>query len=247
MTLEIFKGNHHFGLAVGLGLITGMNRFNMTAAKINPATDTESDMVAFTDNYVFPPDAGVEMEMVSTEAGRTIEIIGLDENGMEKIEDTIVTVNGTVAIGKWSMIHGVTNGGPDSLAAVLTIKEVGAATVYAQILADDNRSFQGVHVIPADKQGYVTRLIISMQKAIGVDAAGIIRVKTIPPGQNYRIIQFGSQLQKEGNTSAEFENAFPEIIPSRTKLILTVEATAAGTEFQARIPLLYTNITPEQV
>jgi len=242
MTHEIFSADQEFGFAVSKGVITGLSRFNMTAIKNNPTSDTERDMVQFADDYVFPDSSGEEMEMVATEAGRNILIKGLDADGKEK-EETRVSIDGTLAIGIWSAINRVTNNGPEGLSAVLTIKKVGAATIYAQIEIGFNRTFMGVHVVPSNKEAFVSELIISMQKAVGVDVGGTIRVKSTPPGANHRICQFASQLQKEGNTSLSFFNRYPEIAPPRTKLILTVEATAASADFLARAAILYSEVT----
>ena len=243
MTIEQFNTSHDHGIAISLGLVSGMSRFNMTALKISPDADTEVEMFEYTDAYVFPPDDGVEMEMVSTEAGANIAIIGLDENGEEKAE-VFVSINGTLAIGKWSAINAMLNDGPVELVNDLTVQTLGGVgNIYAKIMLGNNRDYQGAFVIPSDHRALVAGLIISMQKAIGVDAGGQISVHTIPPNSDFKIKQFSSFVQKEGNTSIEFKNLYPEIIDPGTKIVLTVEATAASSNFLARLPIVLIKTT----
>lgn len=195
-----------------------------------------------------PPDAGEQMQLVSTSASdaaagtgaQTIVVHYLDASGNEKEE--LITMNGvtpvlTVAtnIRFVQEMHVITAGSNLLAVGTITISAAGApATVYTQIQPQTNQSLNTARMVPAGKL-----LIIEYFNASGGAAAGgksaDIRLRATSHGAllTPRLFHFiDNFLAFNSGTAREYEKT-PIFVPAFGIVKCTAYATSGGADVQA--------------
>jgi len=235
-----FIKDSHLGVAIALGGVTNFSTRNVFGGRVNLPSLAEVDVVPFADAYVFPPDGGEEMQVVSSDAGNdsTLAVTGLGAEGEYRSEE--VAINGAVTIplsGLWSRINGiVTSGGEELVPLSISVTGPGAAVTYAVLQASqtDNNS---VFTIPAGKKGLVLSFVPTMTKSGGSDVGVLARVKVRRRGGVF-VTPFALGMQRSGNTAPSFDNVLPDMIPPLTDIKITAEADSASTSVGVRYSLL---------
>lgn len=165
--------------AIGSGYIGGHTPFHSLG--YNPdVLSTREDICEWGGTYIPPPDAGIQMRLVSTSAADngvipgtgvwSVEINYLDHLGIEQTE--IVLLNGTTPVDtvatdirRVNYFHTVTADittlGYGEAKGNITLKNIAGTATYAQITATGNFSRHGFFTIPAGKKGRLTGAYVS--------------------------------------------------------------------------------------
>lgn len=174
-----------FGLRLTAGDIPGYDYIHKFGA--NPSITTTLETVwAQGGIYTYPSDSGVTLYISSsenTDAGKSINISGLDENFLEK--SVTITLDGTDAETKteitghtWTRIFRAFNAGSTDLDGDVYIYEDDtvsagvpdtATKIRAKIVAAEQQTQLALYTIPANKIGCVNRASMSSGRNVDID------------------------------------------------------------------------------
>ncbi len=154
--------------AVARGIIPGAGTFRVIGKNAD-IDNAREDLWETGGDYVFPPDAGVQMQVISTSAAdapagtgaRTVDIHYLDADGYER-EETVV-LNGTSAVNTVATnirrvqdFHVKTAGSSASAGGTITLRNTTATATYSSIQPGNGRARQAIWTVPAGKVAYIT-------------------------------------------------------------------------------------------
>lgn len=242
MTLKVnnFEIGANFELAVALGIVQGFSSVTISGTKTEVSL-TLGSMTDIGQDYVFPPDSGQLLEVVSDNVGddSLITVLGLDVNGVEKFEE--VTVNGTTPVplsGLWSRINSSVNTGSSNFAGTVITRTLGGAgNTYSLINPVSQISQDGVYSVPLGKRLSIISGITSMTKNSGSNTSVMAGFSSRSRGGVF-LTPFFIALQRDGTTSEKLENEFPFPLEALSDVRLVVEAKAAGNSVLTRLSTL---------
>lgn len=155
---------------IARGAILGAGTFRMIGR--NPdIDDVREDIWELGGNYVFPPDAGIQMRVVSTSASdsatgtgiRSIKIHYLDADGNQQNE--VIVLNGTTPvltvatnIRRINDFHAQTVGSEGDAIGNISLTNTAASQTYAYIEINGNRARQAVWTVPAGKIAFINEV-----------------------------------------------------------------------------------------
>lgn len=219
------KGEKGYSRLAGFG-----QRENLTSGALVDLWQGTADVIPL------PPDAGEQMQIVSTSAGdaaagvgaRKVHIHYLDANGNESFE--IVTMNGVMPVLTTATnirfvqsMHTHEAGANKITSGTITISKAGApATVYNQINAGGNMSLTGQIMVPANKTFYMTSWDCSStdNTPTSIRLRGTSHLGVLLPG----IFLFHDSVYLE---SSVLFNAFPVPLKFPALSIVKVSAIAS--------------------
>lgn len=239
--------SREYFLAASLGLIAGVETVvkfgHCPNAGITPTDVWEHGGTQ--PIYIFPPDAGEALEMVSLEAGDagiSIVIEGSDASG--KFKRDVKVLNGVVPVAldsTWSAIHRAYNDAPEG--TLLTDKVFirtagGGGNDYAVIDDDDQQTSQAVFKVFSNR----IALIVNFSNAINKDAGGpnvgaINRLRIANQDKNYRSrVYFG--LQQLGVSNLSSDSIIPLIVPPWGRIKAQTTPNTADMDISSEFSLL---------
>lgn len=182
-------------------------------------------------SYVFPPDAGIQMRVVSTSAAddgspegtgaRTADIHYLDANGAEA-EET-VTMNGVSAVStaatnirRVNDFHVKTVGSGGVSAGVISLQNVAGTVTYASIDTGNNKVRQAIYSVPAGCRLYITNVwggagVVSGQHYLDMSlrtTSDFVGDELTPGVFQHKV----NWISQDGTSSLDFE--VPIVIPA---------------------------------
>lgn len=195
-----------------------------------------------------PPDAGEQMQVVSTSANDTLAGTGaqvvmvhyIDHNGNEQSE--MVNMNGvtpvlTVAadIRFVQRIHTVQAGNTFLAAGTITISKAGTpAQIYTQVLSGTNESLNTSRMVPAGKTLLIDSFNASGGAAAGGKSADIrLRITATHGILHPRLFHFKDNFLAFNSATARRYDENPITAPSLSIVKCTAYATAGGADVQA--------------
>ena len=240
MTLKAsrFANNDNFFIATSLGLVRGLSPFTFSAVKIDVPL-TLGDVTPISDTYIFPSDSGEPMEVVG-EVGDTtdITVLRLDENGLQKPQETI-TLNGATPVplpGLGSRVNLSRNTGSSPVVGTVNVQAAGGGNVYSQI-GQQQRSFDGVYTIPADKSAMALSFIGIITKDIGTNIGITGEVLVRQKGKVF-VSELLYAMQRDGSSTLQAGNTLPAELPGFSDLKFTAAAGALGVDILIRLPII---------
>lgn len=158
----------NFLVEVSRGNIPGMKLYNIPGRKDSISAVALDDLTQIPGTIVAPEPGGIQLQVVSSNAGdtsggtgvREIDIHYLDTAGLEQEE--MITMNGLTPVNtvatdidfvQWAHTRSVGSNGV-SLGNI-SITDITATTIYEYITAGGNQSLSGRVKVPADKTGFV--------------------------------------------------------------------------------------------
>lgn len=254
----VFKSEDEFGIAVGLGLIEGVNGFVLQGYTPPLAADLETDIttVPLTEmdqvtvpgqaTVYFPSNDGEPMEIVSSNPADTgnVRIYPLGPGALF-VEPIIVTLNGVTPVplpAEYSRINFMQNIHPAGILGTVTIRAAGGGRTFINMLATYQQSTQARYTIPAGKKGLLKTAIGSMRKQTGTDTAIAIVIRNKPFDFARYYHPFGFGLQRRGTTTVPLADPYPEALSGPVDVSLSATASAAGAEASGRIAGLIIDI-----
>lgn len=213
-----------YELQVAKGQVVGASTVNKFGANPDVGSSAEETIWANGGNITWPAAAFtayiVSSDAADTSAGtgaRTVTVSGLDADYKDKTVS--VTLNGTSAVaisGTWLRINRafVTSSGTGGGAAgTITIQDVGATVVYAN-LGLGNQTQMAVYTVPAGHTLYVDQLTFTAAVSIGANSA-VVKLNTRDFGSNTFRTRYIADLQ-----SGELINSlqYPLALPEKTDI-----------------------------
>ncbi|MES0329157.1 MAG: hypothetical protein ABUK06_02600, partial [Dehalococcoidales bacterium] len=194
-------------------------------------TTTEEDLWSAGGAYAFPSDSGVSLEVVSSDAGDTTQVVtieGLAGNFTEQSET--ITLNGTTAVvvpGTWTRVNRAFNSNSAVFDGAVSVQAAGAGAVYASLAATHQQTSQAIYTIPAG----CTALILDVKGSINRTGA-----TSLAADYFLNVREFGKVfrkkwhvgVQKDGNSNVEDNMIIPERVPEKTDI--KVSGIAATTD-----------------
>ena len=173
------------------------------------------------ESYVFPDDAGEDMEVVSSsgEDAQNIVIQGLDENFLQKTWTGALTGATPVPIGMWSRVFRAYNDDSTDFAGDITVNQVEQSIDYLKIRVGNNQTLMCIYTIPADKIGYLTKYSLSAQKPSSSSINFTAQIKTREFGKVFRvreIVSFGTDHDTQRSLD------FPTKLQPKTDIIFNI-------------------------
>jgi len=219
----LFKPEYLPQAAIGLGLVDGVENFSTYGAK-DLTADVQADLTQSTGNIIpFPASAGEALEIVSDDITDTavIKLVVLGPGGSRILLPLEVTLNGTTPVslpGSISRINHAWTDDDAGFAGNVVIQQAGAGTVFATLTADGQQLNQGRYTIPVNTRAMLGSLIGTMQKSSGGSSSVIITIafKLITQAKFRRPFGFG--LERNGDTSIEFNNRHPDFVYGPTDI-----------------------------
>lgn len=194
----------NFLLDVGLGRLPGHSR--VTASGVNPDVDTAStpeDIWFAGGAYPFPTSA-TTLEVLSSSTAdaaagtgmRTLQVIGLDANYVERTET--VTLNGTTAVAlansylRLNRVQIVSAGSGTTNAGDVTIRETGAGQTRGAMRAGYGIMRQAIYTVPLGYTLAICATTLGIVRTTGQDVnATFAEVFRSPDGFVRRTLEVG--------------------------------------------------------
>ncbi len=239
-------GHIDFADSISGGTSEELSAFGSRSA-VSTATNGDDIWVGTATTLPIPPDAGEQMQVVSTSALdngggtgiRTLDIHYIDANGAAKEE--IITMNGITAVSTVATnirfvqeIHAFTVGSNGVAVGTITIFQSGApATVYTQISPGFNRSLNTARMVPANKVLLIRSWSCSGGAAAGGKTADIrLRITSHHGSLIARVFQ-GQDNFIIFNTGIFKTFEPPIVVPAFGIVKCTSYATVGGADVQA--------------
>lgn len=230
-----------YELQVAKGQVVGASTVNKFGANPNVGT-TEETIWANGGNITWPAAAFtayiVSSDAADTSAGtgaRTVTVSGLDADYKDKTAS--VTLNGTSAVaisGTWLRINRafVTSSGTGGAAAgTITIQDVGATVVYAN-LGLGNQTQMAVYTVPAGHTLYVDQLTFTAAVSIGTNSA-VVKLNTRDFGSNTFRTRYIADLQSgDLINSLQYPLALPEKTDIETRAVMSAGTASIAAFFE---------------
>lgn len=154
--------------SIGRGLVPGASLFRVIGLNAD-VDDVREDVWEPGGVYVFPPDTGVQMRVVSTSSNdvdggtgaRKVDLHYLDVAGVpqtiEIVMNGVAPVLTSVSDIRRVQDFHVKEAGSLSLSAgSISLTSLDGLTVYARVSANSNRGRQAVWTVPAGKRAFIT-------------------------------------------------------------------------------------------
>jgi hypothetical protein len=199
-----------------------VHKFGSNASISNQvALNSQETIWDGSNEYVFPDDAGENMEVVSSTGSDNQDIViqGLDENFLKKTWTGSLSGTTPVNIGTWTRIFRGYNDGSSDFIGDITINEVGQTTDYMRIIDGNNQTLMCIYTIPADKIGYLTKYSLSAQKPSSSSINFTAQIRTREFGKVFRvreIVSFGTDHDTQRSLD------FPTKLQPKTDIIFNI-------------------------
>lgn len=230
-----------YELQVAKGQIVGASPINKFGANSNVGT-TEETIWTNGGNITWPAAAFtayiVSSDAADTSAGtgaRTVTVSGLDADYKDKTVS--VTLNGTSAVaisGTWLRINRafVTSSGTGGAAAgTITIQDVGATVVYAN-LGLGNQTQMAVYTVPAGHTLYVDQITFTAAVSTGSNSA-VVKLNTRDFGSNTFRTRYIADLQSgELINSLQYPLALPEKTDIEARAVMSAGTASIAAFFE---------------
>lgn len=230
-----------YELQVAKGQIVGASPINKFGANSNVGT-TEETIWTNGGNITWPAAAFtayiVSSDAADTSAGtgaRTVTVSGLDAD--YKDTTASVTLNGTSAVaisGTWLRINRafVTSSGTGGAAAgTVTIQDVGATVVYAN-LGVGNQTQMAVYTVPAGHTLYVDQITFTAAVSTGTNSA-VVKLITRDFGSNTFRTRYIADLQSgELINSLQYPLALPEKTDIEARAVMSAGTASISAFFE---------------
>ena len=192
-----------YELQVAKGQVVGASTVNKFGS--NPDVGTTEETIWTNGGNITWPAAAFTAYIVSSDAAdasagtgaRTVTVSGLDAD--YKVKTASVTLNGTSAVaisGTWLRINRafVTSSGTGGGAAgTITIQDVGATVVYANLSAG-NQTQMAVYTVPAGHTLYLDQITFTAAVSTGSNSA-VVKLDTRDFGSNTFRTRYIADLQ----------------------------------------------------
>lgn len=230
-----------YELQVAKGQVVGASNVNKFGANSNVGT-TEETIWTNGGNITWPAAAFtayiVSSDAADTSAGtgaRTVTVSGLDADYKDKTVS--VTLNGTSAVaisGTWLRINRafVTSSGTGGAAAgTITIQDVGATVVYAN-LGLGNQTQMAVYTVPAGHTLYVDQITFTAAVSTGSNSA-VVKLDTRDFGSNTFRTRYIADLQSgELINSLQYPLALPEKTDIEARAVMSAGTASISAFFE---------------
>jgi len=254
-----FSNNQAFDIAIGLGLIEGVDEFSTagfsgetltvgeeTDITTIPRIDLDTTTIPGFAEIFLPNNNGEAMEISSDDPADTgdVQIFALGPGGT-LLAPFELTLQGTTPValpGLPSRINFMRNFSPAGFDGTITIRAAGAGNTYANMLAIYQNMTTCHYTIPAGKKGLLKTAVGSMRKQGGTDTAMAILIHVKPMEFVKYNHPFGFGLQRSGATTVPLINAYPEAIDGPFDVGMSANASASGAEAAGRIAGLIIDI-----
>lgn len=222
---------------IALGLEPGVRFWDMVAKNSDIDTGTVPETVWAAGGLATFRSAAAIVEVVSDSAddaaagtgARTVTIYGLDANYVE-IEETI-TLNGTSAVDGTKLFLRInsaevaTAGSGKTNAGNITLRDNGAGTTRAYIVAGHGHTQLGVYTVPAGKTLLFDGFYVTSR-----DNTGVVRYANINVYETHNAAGGARHIAWTLGVSGVFESPFtiPHPIPEKTDLEFVVTTVASN-------------------
>lgn len=174
--------------------------------------------------YVFPPDSGVNIQVSSSENVDLQELIieGLDQNFKEQSWTGSLSGTGEVNVsGSWSRVFRAFNNDSVYLSGDVNIYESGNSSLsYAKILNKKDQTLMAVYTVPDNFTGYLNQYHISAQNPSNANEIGYtVEIRTREFGKVFRTKEIASVTT---TSLAHQEFPYPEVLPPKTDIIMNI-------------------------
>ena len=215
-----------FGLATSIGLAKGTTAHHVFG--LNPvATTTEETVWDNKGVYTFPPDAGAEMFISSSDNGDTheVQVTGLDENfSIRVLEFTLVgqTKTSLGASLLWSRILSVKNVNSTVTAGNVYVYQDDTvvagvpqtqAKIHAKMIAGNETTLMALYTVPAGKTAFILHFDGSSNRVQGV----VFKLYQRAYGKVFRVEESASIA---GGSAYHQDMTFPREFPAKTDLVI---------------------------
>lgn len=230
-----------YELQVAKGQIVGASSVNKFGANSNVGT-TEETIWTNGGNITWPAAAFtayiVSSDAADTSAGtgaRTVTVSGLDADYKDKTVSVTLNGTSTVAIsGTWLRINRafVTSSGTGGAAAgTITIQDVGATVVYAN-LGLGNQTQMAVYTVPAGHTLYVDQITFTAAVSTGTNSAAA-KLNTRDFGSNTFRTRYIADLQSgELINSLQYPLALPEKTDIEARAVMSAGTASIAAFFE---------------
>jgi len=179
-------------------------------------------------NYVFPPDTGTGIQLKSSDAGDSQQIIiqGLDENFNSQSWTGDLNGQSEVNVdGTWSRVFRAFNNDNTDLDGDVNIHASGDdSTSYAKILEGNNQTLMAIYTVPADCTGYLTQYSATAHHNSIFDLSYTLQLRTRLYGKVFRVQEITSCTNHQGVSQ---ELSFPINLPPKTDVVfVATDATS---------------------
>ena len=220
------------------------NHQPLIAAGMTPTVNnTRIDLWEPGGSYVFPPAGGIQMRIISSNAGdaaagagiRTVEVHYLDNAGAE--QTTTLTMNGITGVTttptnifRIQRMYALTAGANGVASGTIQLQNTAGTVTYAQITTGYTISRQLIWTVPAGFTGYIQSFTFA-----GIPGAAshwvqfFLRASQTPDGTSTPGI-YTTQIQGMSNGSTnEVKLEIPLKLAAGTDVIVSMIGDAAGT------------------
>lgn len=238
MSKGLFQIKDQVALAISEGLIEGVEHFGQFGFNPNLSAGVEANVWPLGGTYVFPDNAGENMELVSDNVADTqlILIQALDAN-WDRV-NIPVALNGTTPVAipipltRINRMIDITN--VDNVGTI-RVRAAGAGATYAAIQPLENISTQVIFSVPNGYKAKLETSFISINKSGGSDAGVIFRYRRREFGNVFGTgARFGLNKQGTSATVLEVGNVAP--LNPKSDAILLALADTNTTDVSARLP-----------
>lgn len=239
MRKSIFQIFYDFASSVALKLITGVNDFQTFGHVENLQAGVITDVSELaTTSIPLPSNNGENIEIVSDNATDSdlIIVFAVGPNGV-KIDPITVQLNGVtpVLIGNLSRINDARSIGVSGFNGTLTMQQQGGGLIFGIMSETSQKLNQCLYTVHNLSKSILKGLIVSMHKSGGGNTELVHDVLIKRFDQVKWSLIFTLGLQRDGSTSVQFDNAYPEQIEGPFDIKVQVLSSSAGAAATARI------------
>ena len=232
-----------YELRVSRGLVVGASTVNKFGT--NPVISTTEETIWENGGNITWPATAFTATIVSTDAAdtsagtgaRVVTVQGLDSD--YNFQTVSVTLNGTTAVtisgaNPWLRINRafVTSSGTGGGAAgTITIQDVGATVVYAN-LGLGNQTQMAVYTVPAGHTLYLDQITFTAAVSTGTNSA-VVKLDTRDFGSNTFRTRYIADLQSgELINSLQYPLALPEKTDIEARAVVSGQSSAISAFFE---------------
>jgi len=238
-----FQITHDFPAAVALGLVKGVEPMNFFGSSSSIPGDVTGDLSATgQDDVPLPANGGEALELVSDSALDaalvTVRISALGPLGII-IPEFDVVLNGTTAVGLPGLISRVNSArciSDGGFVGAISIQSAGGAgAVFGVMTAVGQRLVSGATTVPAGWTGVLKTMLGTMQRTQGGTTTAVFTLAIKAMTQDTFGVVFGFGVQRDGDTSIEFNNPYPGKIVGPADIKLRATPDTGSMALAARI------------
>lgn len=221
------------------GRIEGVEHFAQFGYNSDIDADVESTLWdGPTAIYVFPSDTGEAMQLRSTDAGDTQQILidGLDSDWNPAPQ--VVTLNGTTPVPvpvNLARVNRLINIDSTEFAGTVIIERAGGGTQYCLASPVEQISTQVVYSVPNGYKAQLETSLVSLNKSGGADVNVRVRYKRRPFGGVFGTgARFGLLRNGTSCVNVMVDGVTP--LTPKSDVKMTANPSAGGVDVSARLP-----------